>query len=254
MLIKSADLNGATIAAKDADIGSVRDLYLDDTSWAIRYLVVDAGGWLSGRSVLISPISISRIEHSGRIAVTLNREQVRNSPPVDSDRPVSRRYESDYFAYYGFPPYWGGPMLWGMGAYPTAPIPPSVETPREAQLAQRERDAHDDDHLRSANEVRGYRVNATDGEIGHIEDLVVDDRDWAVRYLIVDTRNWWPGKKTLVSPAWTQSVSWAQGEIHFKVTRQVIRDSPAYDALKPINREYEARLHNHYGRGFYWLP
>ncbi|HZP86889.1 MAG TPA: PRC-barrel domain-containing protein [Burkholderiales bacterium] len=255
-MYKASELDGCTIGATDGDIGNVRDLYFDDQNWAVRYLVVDTGGWLSGRTVLISPISVHAVQATQRrVAVNLTRKQVEDSPDIDTDKPVSRQYEQSYFAYYGYPPYWSGPSLWGAAAYPTAPVPAAIDAPREAVIRMQQEQAAADSHLRSSAEVSGYTIQATDDGIGHVEDFLVDDRDWAIRYIVVDTRNWWPGKKVLISPLWIDRFSWAEKKLYVTVTRDAVKSSPEYDPAMAPSRKYEDALYRHYGRNdVYWLP
>jgi len=82
---------------------------------------------------------------------------------------------------------------------------------------------------------------------------VIDDEAWAIRYMEVATRNWWPGKKVLVSPAWIERVSWADSRVFVGLSRDAIQNGPEYIEAEPITREYENRLYFHYGRPPYWL-
>ena len=100
--------------------------------------------------------------------------------------------------------------------------------------------------------MSGYHIAATDGDIGHVQDFLVDDATWAIHYLVVDTSNWWFGKKVLVSPEWIDRVDWADAKVYVGVTREQIRKSPEYDPSDPVERDYEPRLHDHYGRPSYW--
>ena len=109
-----------------------------------------------------------------------------------------------------------------------------------------------DVHLRSANEVRGYHIQGSDDAIGHVEDFIVDDETWQVRYLVIDTSNWWFGKKALVAPHWASRVSWEERKVHVDLSRQTIKNSPEWNASAAVNREYEARLYDYYGRPLYW--
>ena len=109
VLRRVEDLQTYTIGATDGDIGTVADLYFDDQSWTARYVVVDTGGWLSGRKVLIPPRAIQQIDAAGqRLVTNLTRQQVEDSPGIDTERPVSRPYEIDLYGYYGYPYYWEG--------------------------------------------------------------------------------------------------------------------------------------------------
>ncbi|MEO8025445.1 MAG: PRC-barrel domain-containing protein [Bryobacteraceae bacterium] len=250
--MNSSDLEGLTIRATDGDLGKVSQLYFDDESWAIRYLVVETGGWLSGRRVLISPFSILRADWSDKsLHVALTKQQVEHSPDIDTHQPVNRQHEATYLGYYGYPSYWGGPYLWGASFYPMVPPPPAEIT--GDSLAQKIGRESVDSHLRTSEEVIGYGIEATDGEIGHLAKFIVDDEAWAIRYLEVATQNWWPGKKVLLSPNWVKHVSWAESKVYVALARNVIQTCPEYDETIPVSREYENRLYFHYGQPPYWL-
>lgn len=246
MLHSESSLKGFPLKSRDGDIGRIKDLYFDDRHWAVRYLVADTGSWLSHRKVLISPYALGGVSSgTGTVAVNLTRKQIEDSPPLDSDKPVSRQFEEQYYGYYGWPMYWGGPFAWG--AYPLMVRDPEQWTEPAAT------DPAWDPHLRSANDVRGYHVEATDGQIGHIADFLFDDETWAIRYLVIDTTNWWPGKKVLVSPKWSDRVSWPEGKVSFHLEREVIKGAPEYVPGTPLTRDFETRLHGHYQRRGYWL-
>lgn len=252
MLINATYLKGLVIRATDGELGTVDQFYFDDETWGVRYLTVQTGGWLNGRRVLISPISVVHADWpSRRLDVALTKKQVENSPEIDTQRPVSRQHEAGYLGYYGYPYYWGGPYLWGATPNPAGlAVPPS--STREA-AADRIRRESADSHLRSAEAVTGYYIEASDGEIGHVEGFVVDEEAWAIRYIEVATRNWWPGKKVLVSPAWIERVSWKDSKVYLGLSRETIKDAPKYVESTPITREYEDRLYATYGRPPYWL-
>jgi hypothetical protein len=251
MLRNVKDLRGYAIRATDGIIGKVDDFYCDDEDWSIRYLVVDTGSWLSDRKVLISTIAVG---HAGwmarRLPVALTRAQVEHSPDIDTRKPVSRQHEAQYFGYYGYPYYWGGAGLWGMGAYPG-----SLTTQGRVEQDLEARGDHatpDDCHLRSSNAVSGHHIAATDGDIGHLEDLLVDDRTWAIRYLVVNTSNWWGGQRVLVAPGWIRDVSWSEAKVSIDLTRQAVKDAPPYDSAAELDRQREEAVYEHYGRPGYW--
>jgi sporulation protein YlmC with PRC-barrel domain len=254
MLRNVNHLKGFAIRATDGEIGTVEQFYFDDETWAIRYLVVNTAGWLAGRLVLVSPMALRQAEwQSKRLDVALTKKQIEDSPSIDTHKPVSRQHEAVYLGYYGYPYYWGGPNLWGLASYP-AGLTVQREPVTKAEAAQaRAGKESADSHLRSTNEVTGYHIEADDGEIGHVEDFIVDDKTWAIRYLEVDTRNWWPGKKVLVSPQWVDNVSWQDSKVYFDLTRETIQNGPEYIESMPVTREYEKRLYDHYGRSAYWL-
>jgi len=213
------------IVATDGRIGAVDDFYFDDQRWAIRYVVVDTGRWLPGRRVLISPLSVTLTEWSEqRLRLSLSRDQVRDSPGIDTHQPVSRRHERDYLDYYGYPYYWGHAGLWGAYAIPMLPTPEQIAAQR-TRAAEVEREAADlgDTHLRSTAEVSGYVIRALDGDLGHVENILFDDISWAIRYFVVDTSNWWFGKRVLVAPEWIADISWPDGSVSVKVTRRLLK-------------------------------
>jgi hypothetical protein len=252
MLMNATHLKGLVIRATDGELGSVDEFYFDDETWAIRYLMVETGGWLGGRRVLISPFSVTHTDWSGnRLDVALTKKQVEHSPEINTHQPVSRQHEATHLGYYGYPYYWGGPYLWGPAFYP-AGWSGSPRASAEA-MAERIRRESTDSHLRSSEAVTGYNIEAADGEIGHVDGFVVDEEPWAIRYIEVATRNWWPGKKVLVSPAWIERVSWADSKVYVGLSREAIKDAPEYVESMPITREYENRLYFHYGRPPYWL-
>jgi sporulation protein YlmC with PRC-barrel domain len=251
MLRNVKDLRGYAIRATDGIIGKVDDFYFDDEDWGVRYLVVDTGSWLSGRKVLISPIAVG---HAGwmarRLPVALTRAQVEHSPDIDTRKPVSRQHEAQYFGYYGYPYYWGGAGLWGMGAYPG-----SLTTQGRVEQGLKAHGAHttpDDCHLRSSNAIIGHHIAATDGDIGHLEDLLVDDHTWAIRYLVVNTSNWWRGHRVLVAPEWIRDVSWSETKVSVDLTRQDVKDAPPYDPAAELDRQRDQAVDEHYGRPRYW--
>lgn len=238
------NLVGYAISANDGEIGTVSEFYFDDRSWTIRYVVADTGGWLSGRKVLISPVALGSPDWESRtFPVNLTKEQVRNSPSIDTDKPISRRNEAELHGYYGWPSYWMGGTSYG-GIQPMPLLMIDAEKEDEAPPEESESDTH----LRSTSQVTGNRIEATDGEIGHLESFMVDDETWAIRYLVVDTGNWLPGKRVLVSLRWIQRVSWPKAEVLVDLTRDAIKSSPEFDPREPITPVYEGKLHDYYGR------
>lgn len=263
MLRSTNDLKAYAVGASDGAIGHVRDVYFDDESWVVRYLVVETGAWLSSRKVLISPISILRPNWTDReLPVALTKDQVKNSPDIDTHMPVSRQHEIRYSGYYGYPYYWGGAGLWGGGMYPDLmlagysgfgsdlPIRLAEETAyAQAEAARRQ---GDDPHLRSGNAVTNHHIHAVDGDIGHVQGLLVDEKTWAIRYMVVDTSNWWLGHQVLIAPGWIKGVSWLEATVSVDLTRQAVKDAPAYDSEAQLDRKRETGLHDHYGRPAYW--
>lgn len=250
-------LRGCRVRAIDGEIGEVREVYFDDERWVVRYLIVDTGGWLGGRKVLVSPYAVRDVDWAGRtVNVELTRQQVRESPGIDTDKPVSRQQEAELHRHYGYPAYWPYTTLWAWGAVPVT-VPPDPEL-REQALAQSADTPVEpeyesgDSHLRSSAEMTGYHIQATDEPVGHVEDFLFEEDSWAIRYLAIDTRNWLPGKHVLIATPWIDEVSWPERTVYVGLTRRQIEQSPEYDPSRPPSRAYEADLHRHYRLPEYW--
>ena len=253
MLRPLRQIRDYAIGATDGDVGEVTDVYFDDHSWTVRYLVVDTGTWLPGRQVLISPSAIARVDAAGqRLVTTLSRDRIKDSPGIDEAKPVSRQLEISFYGYYGYPFYWTGPYRWGATPYPLLGMPPMPPRSSAAEeTAARAREAGDPS-LRSANEVAGYGISATDGDLGHVEDYLIDEASWAIRYLVIDPRNWWPGAHVIIPAEWIERVDWHAGKVAVNVTRQQVKDAPEYRPAPTLGRDYEMLLYGHYGRPGYW--
>jgi hypothetical protein len=235
----AATIRGFSIEATDGAIGSVSDFLFEDTSWTVRWLVVDTGGWLSGRKVLLTPGQAIKADVAGRrFHVNLTKQQVKDSPDIDTEQPVSRQMESDIYGYYGADPYWGSvynPV--GVMAMPgVAGVPPLTPPERPEGLVEDFPRDEGDPHLRSAKAVTGYHIHAKDGEIGHVDDFVIDDTDWTVPYLIVDTKNWWPGKKVLIPTSTARDIVWDDRLVYLSLSRDQIKNGPTYDPSRPLSR------------------
>lgn len=218
------DVRGRAILARDGAIGSVEDVYFDDQRWGVRYFVVDTRSWLPGRRVLISPASIEKnTGDRASIRVALTRGEVEESPEADTDQPVSRQFEAAHARYYRYNYYWMGPYLWGQFPFPGTTTERADTEEFRRMKASEARAAQS--HLRSVNAVAGDHVQAMDGSIGHIEDFMVADDDWAVTGLIIDTRNWLPGKKVIVPPSAVRDFDWVQRRVVLRLTRDEVRSA-----------------------------
>ena len=248
MLRSLKHLERYKVTATDGDIGKVENFLLDDARWTVRYLVVETDGFLDGRQVLITPISFREVDFAAeRFRLSISMSKVLGSPGRSADLPVSQQYEQDYYSYYSYPYYAGYQGLWGMGGYPAGLASASYHPPGEHL-----RDPLFDFHLRSARELSGYHLEATDGSIGHVKDFVVDDETWQIRYMIISTANWWPGKTVLIAPEWATRVSWTEGKIHLGMTREAIKSSPQWSSTYPIELAYEEQVYRHYARSPGW--
>jgi len=256
------DLENYAIGATDGIIGHVKDLYFDDDKWVVRYLVIETGSWLSSRMVLISPMAIGQPDWTGKVLpVSITKEQVKMSPDIDTDKPVSRQHEMQYLEHYGFPSYWGGGGLWGAGAYPGAMLSIgyggvssdfALRVAEATQEAETDPPEDGDPHLRSCKALTKYRIDATDGGVGHVQGLLVDEETWAIRYLVVETSSWWLGHQVLIAPQWIRDIDWLETTVSVALTRQAVKDAPPYDSAMPPNRDQETRLYKHHGRAGYW--
>jgi len=238
-LRRLADITGYRLHARDGEIGRLRQVYFDDERWVVRYFVVRTGSWLLGQDVLVVPTVVSAVDGEARcLQVDLTREQIKHSPSVGTELPVSRHYEQEYYRYYGWEPYWSGDPL--LGPMPPVMPPADGEEPRPP--------AHP--HLRSSDEVSGYRIHAQDGEIGRVSDFLLEDPGWAVRYLEVDIGRWLAGKRALLAPPWIERIDWSTHEVVTTLTRDAIQTAPAYDPSMIISRDYQVALYKHYGMKF----
>jgi hypothetical protein len=245
MLDSVSSLKGYQMGGLDGVIGSVKEFFFDDQYWTVRYLVANTGNWLTTRQVLIAPYALGAVDRDERhLTVRLTKKQIEDSPPLSSDQPVSRQFELAYYGYYGWPRYWSGSFMWGAS--------PSIVRDPEQWRSATPGDSAWDPTLRSTKDVTGHHLQALDGEIGHVDDFIIDDGVWAIRYLVVDTRNWWPGKKVLVSPQWIDRVSWTEGKVFVNLSRDAVKQAPEYTEETALTREYETALHRHYGRHGYW--
>jgi len=246
MLTKAKKLEGFKLHGIDGEIGKVKEFYFDDHYWTVRYLVVDTGNWIMSRKVLISPYALTAVNKEEQyITVDLTKKQIENSPSLDTDKPVSRQFEESYNGYYKYSMYWTGPAMWGDYPY--------IDRNRGATGALNLGGKAWDFQLRSTAAVSGYNIEASDGGIGHVDDFIIDDETWAIRYLVIDTVNWWPGKKVLISPRWIERVSWEQSKVFVNLTRDSIKQNPEYTEESMITRDYEIGLHQHYNRPGYWV-
>jgi uncharacterized protein YrrD len=248
MLNQAKTLKGYKLDSLDGEIGKIKEFYFDDHYWTIRYLIADTGNWLTNKLVLISPHALALVNKEAQnIAVNLTKKQIQDSPPINGDEPVSRQFEEIYYDYYAWPYYWTGPYMWGDYPYPYV-MRNSEDLPKSTLAGKKW-----DPHLRSTHDVSGHSIQANDGEIGHVEDFIIDDETWAIRYLIVNTQNWWEGKMVLVSPRWIDRISWTESKVFVNLSRDTIKRSPEYIEGSPLSREYETDLHRHYNFQGYWV-
>lgn len=253
MLRSAKELYGYKIMATDGKVGKAYDFFFDDLDWTIRYLVVDTGSWLPGRKVIISSTVLGLPDWTVRIfPVHHTQQEIETSPPLDADKPVSRQMELRLIKHYNWPIYWGAG---GVAEFAAAYAMLDALKKGEEKITEvSEGELNDSPHLRSAREVTGYQFQASNEKIGHLEDFILEDESWTIRYLVVDTCNWLPGgKKTLLSPSWIKRVDWAKALVYVRLTSKSIAEAPEYDPSRPIDRPYERRLHDYYRQPTYWI-
>lgn len=243
-------LKGFTITATDGELGKVKDLYFDDESWTIRYFVVQTGGWLFGRQVLISPQAITRLDWDNETFISnLTQQQVKNSPDINTEQPVSRQHEMELYHYYPWNRYWTG-GLWAGGIGTSGMMMPEAS---QEEIENRPEGAvtdptKGDPHLRSTEKVTGYNIKAVDDTVGDVEDFIIDDNNWKIKYLVVDTGHWFPGKKVIISPDWISEINWESSDVVIKATVEQVKNSPEYEGAEYLNDDYDRILTNYYGR------
>jgi len=232
------DMVGYRVFATDGELGEVRDIYFDDEKWVVRHLVVDIGE----RAVLLSPIAFKEANWDARVMnVSLSLEQIKNSPDIDTDQPISRQMEAKYYDHHGWPYYWGGMFPWGGGMFPYA-VAVMSEQPDEKKVEPTESETH----LRSANAITGYSVEATDGGIGNVEDFIINDARFDVRFVVIDTTPWWFGGKVLLPVEHIKDVDWQQRRMTLDTTQAEVKKAPHWDHAKPVNITYAESVQNHY--------
>jgi uncharacterized protein YrrD len=201
MLHDLDSLIGSSVIATDGEMGSIRNVLFDDRSWTIRYLVVDVGSWLTRRDVVLAVTAVEQPDWVKKtFHVRLMKEQVRNSPDVDTKKPVSRQQEIAMKEYYGLPVFWLDTEY-----FPLPAVPAGRDYPVHAE---------ENSHLRSAWDVAGYEVWATDGDIGRVEGFIMDDASWHLGYLDVKGGNWLHSRSVLVPTRWVNSISWANHRVN----------------------------------------
>jgi hypothetical protein len=239
MLRSIKQLYGEKLRASDSEIGHVKDFYFDDRKWVVRYAVVDTGLWLLDRLVLIAPHAFGNLDHHrSLLLVNLTRQQIENSPPIESHKPVSRQYEVQYYRYYGLPSYWMGEGIWGLNAFPIAQPPPSPLPSEVAGESDNARNVNDP-HLRSAHAVTGYHLQTREETIGHVTDFMMDDKSWAICHLVVETGTRFSGKEIAISPSHVDRINYEDSTMSTKgatAARGGVRETRGEVASKKIHQ------------------
>jgi len=248
MFWNASAINNYPIEAVDGPIGTVSDFLFDDASWQVRWLVADTGDWLASRKVILPPAALGHPDPARqRFSVRLSRQSVEDSPAIGPDQALSPAAEAGLYAHYGSSPYLSAGYLAEYRApYGSTPFPLSGGQEQIRKMVDDERDRYNPS-LRSFALLTGYHVESRDGDIGHLEDFLVDDADWSIRFLVIATRNWWPGKRVLISPKSVLQIDWQGKMITLDVDRQQVKDGPAYDPAMTIGAAFTHAFHQHYG-------
>lgn len=243
-------LIGYSIKETDGELGKVDEFYFDDLLWTIRYLIVKTGNWLSERKVLISPIALKGTDWENKeFMVNLTKNQIESSPNIDTDKPVSRQQEEQLSNHYPWGIYWGNePDEHGAGIFGMMPGDLYDEEVENSETTPVETTEQNDLHLRSTKNVTGYTIHAKDGEIGKVVDYIIDDENWKIKYLVVDTGSWLNSKMVLLSTGWITKVNWNNSNVVVNVSTDEVKNSPEFDASQPVNEGYEHTLYDYYGR------
>jgi sporulation protein YlmC with PRC-barrel domain len=247
-------LIGYTMSATDGAIGKVKDVYFDDETWTIRYLILETCDWLSGRKVLIcSQALLATNWHNETFPINLTKKQIEHSPVINTDMPVSRQQEMQLHEYYPWSNYWvSGMGIAGMGTTGMVmPMRESVGEEISEKAHKPNKKPHGDHHLRSTETLIDYKVKAKDGDIGEIEDFIIDNTTWKMIFLVIDTGDWFPGKKVLLSSKWIKEINWDLSRIDINLTEVKVKNSPEYYPHQLINDVYEKNYYDYYGEGLY---
>ncbi len=268
MLFAVTGLLGCPVEGRDGRVGKVKDFLFDDRNWKIRWMAVDTGDWLPGRRILIHPSAIAPLDlsmppdrrlpmMSGAempvVSIGLTKQQIEASPEAREDEPLSQQMQDRVYDHYGWDRYWGDTYFGPDAIDPLSkPIRADAATrPAAAMGTPLGGDA--DPHLRSVAEVNGYHVHATDGDIGHVENFLADDANWDIRYLVIATRNWLPGKHVQLAPYAVREIDWAERRIDVNVTREQVKSSPDWDPIALADEIAQQQYHRHFGwPGYGW--
>jgi hypothetical protein len=229
MLHLAHKISGAAVRGTDGDIGTLEDFYFEEDRWTVRYLLVDIGKWFTGKRVLISPMSVAGTWGRTGVPLRISKDQVWNSPEFKEDDHLSRASERQILTYYGYPDYWGSASLWGNFDSPTALI---QGVPVREPASSRNGIDPEERHLRSVKKSTGYHLHARNGEIGHVDDFLIGEDSWRIRYLLVDTSNWIGGRSVIVSPEAVEGIDKERGQLYIAADRESIKNAPELDSIQ----------------------
>jgi hypothetical protein len=239
MLRSVKNLTGFTIAAADGEIGKVKDIYFDDLTWKVRYFVVETGNWLVGRKVLLSPVALHPVDMERKnFPTSLTKEQVKSSPDIDADKPVSVQQEEQLHKHYLWPQQREG----GLGFMTTGMVGGVIapDIPLEERLAKNtdsdskvedelpEFEIPGDKHLRSFDSSNGYAVHANDGDYGAVYDFLIEDTLWTIPFVVIKAGNLFSNKKVLRPTSSIEKIEWANSSVYISHSVDFLKHLPEF--------------------------
>lgn len=211
------------IQATDGVIGEVKEFYFNDKTWHIRYLIIKTGGWMFGREVLISPVALIKEKWQNDVfPVNLTKKQISSSPDIDTDKPVARPREIELYDHYQWESYWGSGFYGGGSLGVSMPFP-VIDRKVQIEADKNDKRVDDDNHLRSTAIITGYHIQATDGEIGHVNDFIMDDKTWEIKFIVVDTHNWFGGKKVIIPVGLIKKIEWTDSKVFLDMSMNAVK-------------------------------
>jgi len=228
MQLNINSLLGFSLSAIDGEVGMVEEIYFDDRNWAIRYLVVKTGQWLSGRKVLISPLAFDRSQWNGRtFPVNLTINQILNSPDGDTNRPLSLQHTKALNEYYLWQPFMDNGFYAPVHCdQPDLTEKPTINCPSAENF-----------HMRSTRDTRGFRIHAKDGEIGFVSGFIVEDESWKIVYLVVIAKSIFGDQKILISVQDICKIKWTESKIYLDISVKAVEQSRTFDGSKIADPE-----------------
>ncbi|MCB0393149.1 MAG: hypothetical protein KDD25_01240 [Bdellovibrionales bacterium] len=232
-----SELTGYDINAIDGKVGSCVDFLFDDQSWTVRHLVVDTGGWIPGRKVIVPPSSINRVNwKDGELDLEFNKKKLEESPSLSKDAPVSRQYEEKYYNYMGWPPYWGLGFTMRSGF-----------NPRNTDIEREQSKNTIVTTTRSFKEVLGYEISNKEDTFGSVEDVIVSDANWKVTGFVVRLSKWLPSDRVIMPLSDIEEISWLGQSLNSLKTKEQIKALQKYSPHDGVNAVSEVRFYDYTG-------
>ncbi len=244
MLIALSQMVGSVVQGTDQRLGTLSNIVFDGQHWVVRYVVIDTSNWFPGHEIPLRPTELNDLqwgEH--RVSAQLSKSQAELGPRTKFPDPMARQMQRELSQYYQLPIYWSVDPIYA------AAVPElHVSADQSSEIEKMQLD------VRSGNEIHSYDIHATDGLFGTVHDLIVDDEFWVVRYVVVDTGHWLPGRKVIFATSWIDRISWTERALYVDLTKAQVESSPHYDPHQIVNRTYEENLYDYHGRQAYWKP